>query len=630
MKKRLISLILVLIMLVAVIASCKKKPQGSEDSVGDSVTDTSVATEDSAEDTEEGSESDTDADTEEDTETETEEDSDEETESEETVFSEIRVEELSNYAIVYPEDAGADMKTLVSTLAAALDMKFGVMPDTKTDIPEDYMGNSMVGEYEIIIGDTRREESAQLLSELEYGDRGYALIGKKLVIAAHDPTLVASTVSEFSSLVRKMNAKDEVFFNTDMNKIIRGSYRYGTIVIDGVDISEYSIVYPNGKSFEKNLAQKLWRSIAEECGSLLPVISDKEAASGREIIIGKTARPIKTSALSGTGEKKGIIVNEGGSICLCGNTAMGNAIAVESFIDSYSDGEKTESLTLKVENRTVADNSSLSSMTFNVDSKGYSSANALRVVETIVRYLPDTVGLQDCSANWKKNLTSNLSDYYEYVGIGRDEGGTGLASAILYAKNKFTLVDSGTKWLSETPDTVSAVEGSDANYTFAYVVLRAADGTEYMHINTQLGANGAVRTAQARLLLDFIYENRDKAIILTGDLNCVEGSVEFNSLVCEFMRHAAAISEDVLLGSFTKKNISDTVLVYDKYMDVSYMEVAYKRIDGAYASTSYAAYVEFSIDYNGTEFTETGVTGDGLVWYPDREGEGYPPFIPFE
>ena len=545
-------------------------------------------------------------------------------------FYEISVEELTNYTIVYPETAGDDIKNAVNALASALSMKFDVAPRAVIDKPVDYKGDSLVGDYEIIIGNSRRDEAEQFLSSIEYSDRGYAIIGKKLVIAAHDPFVTANTVVEFSSVVRNMSGDAKVFFNSDMNKVTRGSYTYGTIQIDGTDISKYSIVYPSGKNFERNLAQRLWRAIAEECGSILPIKTDKDAASGREIIIGKTTRPISTTALSGVSDGRGLVALESGSVCLCGNSALGVATATEAFINSFYGGQKTETLTLTVNTGLVSDTSSLSTMTFNVDSDGVTSARTSKVIETITRYLPDTVGLQECSAEWKRQLTSNLGDYYGYIGVGRDADGTGLASAILYAKEKFTLVDSGTKWLSGTPDTVSAVEGSDANYTFTYAILKSTDGTEYMHINTQLGNTAEVRTAQARLLLDFIYQHSDKAIILTGDLNCIEGSTEFNSLVSEFMRHCAAISKKSSLGTFSKKNLSDTLLCYDKYMDISYMEVVYKRIDGEYASPSFAAYAEFSINYDGTEFEESGITSGGnLTWEPDREGEDYPPFIPF-
>ena len=271
-----------------------------------------------------------------------------------------------------------------------------------------------------------------------------------------------------------------------------------------------------------------------------------------------------------------------------------------------------------------------STMSFNISAENFTEVRGKLVVETIVRYLPDTVGLQECSADWKEYLMEHLGAYYGYVGIGRDANGTGLATAILYAKSKLTLKDSGTRWLSDTPDTVSKPEAADANYTYTWAELERPGGECFILLNTQLGNNSAVRTAQARMLLDFMWANKDRAIVLTGDLNCVEGSEEFNTLLCEFMRHSAVIAAEKQLGTATANKLSDTVLVYDKFVDVTVMRIATERIDGMYASNSRAAYVEFTVDSNGTEYTESGITsGDQLNQVPDREGEEYEPFIPF-
>ena len=593
MSKRLISLILVLILLGTALASCQKDNPDNKDSESS--------------------------------------DTEPETVIEEAPFYEILTSELENYTIIYPEDVTDEMMNSINTLASAFSLKFGISMTTKDDNPTNYKGESQIGEYEIIIGDTRREESAELLSELEYGDRGYKIIGKKIAIASHDSYTTATTVTEFSSIVRRTDKNAEIFFNSDMNSVTLGSYNYGTITVDSADISEYRIVYPDGKSFEAALAKKLWRAIAEQCGSMLSVVSDSDAASGSEILIGKTNRQTNTSSLSGVNDGRGLVTLDGKNIVLCGNNALGCATAVESFINSFADGEKCETLALKVENGLVSDTGKASTMSFNVSADGKTDSRAERVLETIVRYLPDTVGLQDCSEEWKEYLTSKLGDYYGYVGVGRDAEGTGLATAILYAKDKLTVKESATKWLSETPDEVSRTDGADANYTYTYVLFERAEGTPLLHVNTQLGTSSTVRTAQAKMILEFMYAHKDTAIILTGDLNCTEGSEEFNALVCEFMRHSAAITADGQLGSYTHGNLSDTVLVYDEYIDVSYMEIASKRIDGAFASSSYAAYIEYTVDYNGTDFTETGVTSGGqLTWEPDRDGEEYPPFIPFD
>ena len=595
MSKRLISLILVLILLITALVSCKKDPAKGD---GSEPADTSDTVAEPSTDAPEQ-------------------------------FCEITPDELENYVIIFPENVSNEMMNAINTLASAFSIKFGITMRTKDDNPVNFKGESQVGEYEIIIGDTRREESKKFLSELEYGDRGYKIIGKKIVIASHNSYTTAITTTEFSSVVRRTDKNAKVFFNSDMNSITRGSYTYGTITVGSADISEYRIVYPEGKSFEAALAKKLWRAIAESCGSMLAVVSDREAASGYEILIGKTNR--QSSAPNNTDNGKGRVELNGNNVCLYGNSALGNAVAVEAFIESFAKGEKSETLSLNVTNGSVTDTASASTMTFNVSTDGMTDARSEAVLETIVRYLPDTVGLQEVSAEWKKFFTDRLGDYYGYIGIGRDAEGTGVSAAILYAKEKFTVEESGTKWLSETPDEVSKLNGANANYTYAYASLKRSDGAQLLHINTQLGNTSAVRTEQAKLLVEFMYKNRDKAILLTGDLNCVEGSVEFNALVCEFMRHSAAITHSAQLGGATHGNLSDTILVYDKYIDVSYMNVASERIDGAFASSSSAAYAEYVINYDGTDYTESGITPNGqLTWEPDRDGEALPPYIPFD
>ena len=592
MSKRLISLILVLVLFTTALISCKKEPEGEI-----TETDTEVQTEAPP------------------------------------PFYEIAAEELANYMIVYSADASQDVIDATTNLAAAFSMKFGVALRARDDAYIDSTGNPVVGEYEILIGNTNRPESQQFLSELEYQDRGYKVIGKKIVIAAHDPFITANTVNEFSSFVRKTGKDVTVFFNTDMDHVVRGSYTFDTITVNGGDISDYQIVYPKGKSFERALANKLRRVIAEQCGSMLTVTADNAEPTEREILIGKTNRAANTAPLAGVNDGRGYLALDGNKLVLCGNTALGNATATDALIDLLTDGGSSDVLELHVENglKTDANGASeFSAMTFNVGADGINAGRKQRVVETIVRYLPDTIGLQECSAEWKKYLTEQLGDYYEYVGVGRDADGTGLASAILYAKEKLTLKESATKWLSATPDEVSKLDQADANYTYTWAKLERKDGESFILLNTQLGTNSVVRTAQARMLLEFMWANKDTAIVLTGDLNCTEGSEEMNTLLCEFMRHSAVIAEEKQLGSQSANKLSDTVLVYDKFIDVTVMKVAADRIDGMYASKSNAAYIEFLVDYNGTEYTESGITSNGqLNTVPDRDGEEYDPFIPF-
>ena len=269
----------------------------------------------------------------------------------------------------------------------------------------------------------------------------------------------------------------------------------------------------------------------------------------------------------------------------------------------------------------------LSVMTFNLTDNGMKDERLSRIVETIAEYMPDTVGLQECSAESKSYIMQRLGGYYDFVGIGRDINGEGLSAAILYAKEKMTLIDSGTKWLSDTPDEVSSLQGTRINYTYTWAKLKLADGTEFMHVNTQFGDKPDIRKQQARMILDFMWENRDIASVVTGDFNCSPKTEEFGIMTQEFMRHAYDIAANKKTGTYDVANIQDTFLVYDEYMDVTNFIVENDRIDGQYASNSRAIYIELKIDYNGTDCVEPET--DGIPVKVDRDGQNFSSFIPF-
>lgn len=270
----------------------------------------------------------------------------------------------------------------------------------------------------------------------------------------------------------------------------------------------------------------------------------------------------------------------------------------------------------------------LSVMTFNVTDSGMNDTRLSLIVETIAEYMPDIVGLQECSVETKDYLMQKLGGYYEYVGIGRDANGEGLSAAILYAKEKMTLTESGTKWLSNTPNEVSSLDGTRINYTYTWAKFKLNDGTEFMHVNTQFGDKPEIREKQARMILDFMWENKDIASVVTGDFNCSPKTKEFQIMMQEFMRHAYDVTANKSTGSYDVANIQDTFLIYDKYMDVTYFAVENDRIDGQYASSSRAMYIELKIDYNGTEYEES-VDGPGPEVKVDRDGQNFSPFIPF-
>jgi endonuclease/exonuclease/phosphatase family metal-dependent hydrolase len=140
---------------------------------------------------------------------------------------------------------------------------------------------------------------------------------------------------------------------------------------------------------------------------------------------------------------------------------------------------------------------------------------------------PDIIGLQEVGPNWYKYLKNLLGDKYGYIGTPRSgtssTSGGNEASPIFYKKSEYKLIDSGTKWLSSTPDKVgSRISGSEYIRVMTYAVLYHKDtGTIYIYVNTHLdnASAGSVRVKQIDILMNLVDKLPNYPTILTGDLN---------------------------------------------------------------------------------------------------------------
>ena len=82
------------------------------------------------------------------------------------------------------------------------------------------------------------------------------------------------------------------------------------------------------------------------------------------------------------------------------------------------------------------------------------AANAIRF------YNVDILGTQEVLHNQLEDLKQRLPEY-DVIGVGREDGKEkGEYSALWYKKDRFTLIDSGYFWLSETPE-VAGSKGWD-------------------------------------------------------------------------------------------------------------------------------------------------------------------------
>lgn len=165
-------------------------------------------------------------------------------------------------------------------------------------------------------------------------------------------------------------------------------------------------------------------------------------------------------------------------------------------------------------------------------------------------YNPDIFGVQEAKPNQVIDISKALLDYNN-VGIGRDGIGQGESSNIFYKKERFTVKESNTFWLSETPNTIS--KGWDAAYNrvCTYALFKDLKAKQLFWVfNTHLDHIGEqARTKGIELILSKIKEVNTKnyPVILMGDLNS-EPQEDRILLLKKAMDDARAVSIDKPFG----------------------------------------------------------------------------------
>ena len=173
------------------------------------------------------------------------------------------------------------------------------------------------------------------------------------------------------------------------------------------------------------------------------------------------------------------------------------------------------------------------------------------VPQSIADYLPDSVGLQECEGTWYMSLETYLKDRYDIVGVGRLAGlkYIGEATAIMYRKDKYNLIDSGTFWLSETPDKVSIGWDAKHHRTCTWVILENKDsGERYVHINTHLDHMGELARTNGLALVLEKAESFDLPVVVTGDFNFEKSDPLYTQLISGNLKDTQDMAEITMSG----------------------------------------------------------------------------------
>ena len=464
----------------------------------------------------------------------------------------IPAADISKYVLVCAQRSSSTVMGQFWQLQSLIREMYGKEPKAETDYAEPT-------EFEILVGNTNREETQTFLSGLLWDDYGYGIVGNKIVIAGFNQEGTLAAMKLFLAHLKEGD-HTSVFFSNKDQYLYRYPYVSDTFLLNGVDVSRAKIVV-NKEGSDAQMAQILSDKSLELCGRRPEIISDETLILQGEslIIIGASKHvPLDMQAEWDAAQE----TLEGQFSYYIGNTE--NLVWINTeVLEGYSamnreilpqiQSNATANLTFQT--GLVKVPQIFSVMSFNVYVSQFNDARVKRVIDTILENTPSVFGVQEASVAWMNALRSKLGDLYTSVGSGRDGGSSGEHSAIFYRTDKFTLIDSGTLWLSDTPEK----PGSYYKYTdpetgtvhranfpriMTYAVLeRKNDGARFLYVNTHLDHNGdnsvevaeQVRQGQIETLIVQIEriksELGDLPTVVTGDFNVTPEATAYTTMI---------------------------------------------------------------------------------------------------
>jgi endonuclease/exonuclease/phosphatase family metal-dependent hydrolase len=295
---------------------------------------------------------------------------------------------FDEYSIIVPKDCGIAMMSAAEGIATILSRQWLVSADIKEDADVDAKDSP----YEIVLGDTDRKQSDELIASFKEGEGGYSVVGRRIIVAGYGHSETMKAINAFC-----------------MDALL--------------ELKTFMKVYMTD---EQNFKADLTGYV----------------------------------------------------------TAMSYNIYVSIPKDQY---------------------------------------RSKNVIDQIKAYSPDLLGVQEATFTWKSVLQRELVDDYWIFGDARDNASSGETALVLIKKDRFKVIDWGTKWLSETPDTMSKVKGSQCYRVVTYAVVEDKDGRIINFASVHLDHTGDDKVRQEQVkYLDMImdkYAEPDAPTVIVGDFN---------------------------------------------------------------------------------------------------------------
>ena len=473
------------------------------------------------------------------------------------------------YAIIRSDKASDEITDAALTLRASIQNKTKKDIALRTDLIAPKAGYDDTP-YEIVVGETNRPETAEVLPTLLYLDYTICRKGTKIVILGGSD---AATVNGVLYFISNLLSADGVFDGEDY--IHRGTYPVSSIKINGTDVSDYTLVFPlkNSTTYADALGV-LTQRVAQLCGIRMKTAAANADGTANEISIGDVGRGPATGETVGITEMMTAV--SGSQIGILVDSIFASS-ALEYFVDKYlpsgskgeinvtiPDGRVTEEVP-RIEE--IADGADMRMMTSNMLFDETLASRAPLIVKAYTGLLPDVVGIQECNTTGHSAVLNKLRGLYTSVGQTIAGTSSTCCTPIIFLTEKYNLIDSGTGLFE------ARWPKSDSK-SYCWVVLeRKSDGKRFAFLNAHWaiilgtydtesvfgrkytnGTEGAEwREDNSAVIIAKLREIREKygadlPAFITGDMNASPTAKSVTMLAVDGMKNSIGLAKDKRTG----------------------------------------------------------------------------------
>lgn len=464
------------------------------------------------------------------------------------------------YSIIRSSFDSDEIAAAATSLFKRIKNKTGVSISYTEDLAS--MNNTVNDNYEILIGNTNRPESAAKKAELSAMDWFVGVVGRKILVIGGCDESTIKAIEAFEDMIITALAG----FSSGGNRLVIDTLKTDRLYINkypvsdfslcGHKISEYVIRYGAEES-ARSAASKLVDALTKNVG-IVPESASCMSSNEKpyEIVIGKTSRG-KSSEITESlnGVMPYSIVHENGKIYICGK-GLGLEAAVNLFISDYISKDEPVAETLSVQGDAagstiygLTNGADIRVMTNNVwkcdnnqpawKEMGMDCSAKTRSVGfsyVYIAFKPDIICFQEMSQmmfNYVRNELKSAGLNYKVVCFAGSSAADD--TPLLYNADKLKLLDSGHHLYTYGNN------GNSKGYTWGYFE-DIATGTKFICLSTHLwwksesedpGSNESRRKQAAEIvaLSDKLIAMYGCPMIMAGDLNTNTTSTAYKELL---------------------------------------------------------------------------------------------------